>query len=138
MRASEPRIPIIIITLGKEKIKCLIDTGSATSVIKPNILNEFSEENLSEPVYYSTINGVNKITKKLITPIPTEFKLLGNVTWKIIDLKGRNYDAIMGQNFLVPFKAKINLDNKYIEINNNKILFEENNYPFIISDIYIH
>lgn len=61
---------------------------------------------------------------------------MGTTSWKVINLVGRSYDAIMGQNFLVPFKAKINLEEKYIEINNNKIIFEDSAYPFIISEIY--
>lgn len=91
---------------------------------------------MSQQVYYSTLNGTNKITSKVVTPIPKEFKFSGTTSWKIINLTGRGYDAIMGQNFLVPFKAKINLEDEYIEINNNKILFEGKNYPFIVSEIY--
>lgn len=129
-------MPIISITLGNQKIRCLIDTGSATSIINPNTLKDFSQEELPKPTYFSTINGVNKITHKIITPMPKEFKFLGTITWRVVELKGRKYDAIMGQNFLVPFKAKINLEDKYIEVNNNKLFFEENYCPFIVSEIF--
>lgn len=114
----------------------MIDTGSATSIIKPSLLREFSEEQLKEPVFYSTINGNNKITHKITTPMPKEFKFLGTVCWKIVELNNKCYDAIMGQNFLVPFKAKINLEHQYIEINNNKIIFDDNKYPFILNEIH--
>lgn len=113
----------------------MIDTGSATSVIKPNLVTEFKPEKLSKSLYFSTINGINEITHKLVTPMPKEFQFCGTVSWKIIDLKDKKYDAIMGQNFLVPFKAKINLEFMYIEINNNKIPFEDYIYPYILNEI---
>lgn len=47
---------------------------------------------------------------------------------------GRNYDAIIGLNFLIPFKAKLNLENRYIDILGNKILFEQES-PYHINTI---
>lgn len=67
--------------------------------------------------------------------MPKEFQFLGTVSWKIVDLKNKKYDAIMGQNFLVPFKAKVNLESKYIEINNRKIPFEDSSYPYALNEI---
>ena len=56
--------------------------------------------------------------------------------WKIVDLNSRHYDAIVGQNLLVPCKAIINLADSYIHINHIKTLFENNNnYPYILKDI---
>lgn len=68
--------------------------------------------------------------------MPREFKFQGTITWRIIDLKSKKYDAIMGQNFLVPFRAKLNLESKYINVNNNKIFFEDSDYPFALDEIH--
>lgn len=86
-------------------------------------------------MYYSTLNGQTKIHRRMITPMPIEFKFSGTLSWKIVDLKSGKFDAIMGQNFLVPFKAKIDLEFKYIEINKNKILFEDDDCPFVADEI---
>lgn len=44
--ASRMKLPIVSITIGKQKIRCLIDTGSTTSILKSNILKEQFPEDL--------------------------------------------------------------------------------------------
>lgn len=70
----------------------------------------------------------------LITPFPREFNIPGTLSWKVIDISNRYYDAIIGQNFLIPLKAKIDLENKYLDIFGKKILFEEQS-PYHINTI---
>lgn len=127
---------MIYLNIENQTIKCLVDTGSTTSIIRPGILNNFHAISLEKPVFYSTISGINRVTNKIVTPIPKEFNTIGTFSWKVVDLKGRNYDAIIGQNALTPLKAKINLDHRYLEIKGNKIVFVDNNYPFDIHNIY--
>lgn len=43
--------------------------------------------------------------------------------WKLTEFKNKKFDGLIGQNTLQPLKAKINLEEEYIEINNNKIKF---------------
>lgn len=133
--ASNSQLPLIYITFGQQSIKALIDTGSTTSVINPNIIQHFKEEKLETPIYFTTINGTNKISNKKVTPIPNEFNTIGTISWKVVELPGRNYDAILGQNILSALNAKIDLENKYIEINEKKILFIQNEYPFDINNV---
>lgn len=128
-------MPVVTLTIDNTKFKCLIDTGSETSILKPNILPNYPELKLAKPLYFSTLNGISKVESKIITPIPLEFNKRGNLSWKIMDLTGRKYDAIIGQNFLVPLKAKIDLGSKYIEIFGNKIYFENNAHYFILNEI---
>lgn len=71
----------------------------------------------------------------MITPIPEEFQISGTISWKIIELKNRNYDAIIGQNLLEPLKAVINLEQKYIQIRQQKLFFTNSTYPFDIENI---
>lgn len=70
----------------------------------------------------------------LITPFPREFNIPGTLSWKVIDISNRYYDAIIGQNFLIPLKAKIDLENKFLDIFGKKILFEEQS-PYHINTI---
>lgn len=67
---------------------------------------------------------------KIITPIPKELVKEGTLEWKIFPLKSRKYDAIIGINFLIPFQAKIDVDNEYLEIFSKfQIPFENIDYP---------
>lgn len=120
--------------MGNQKFKCLIDTGSETSIIKPQILQNFSETKLSNPLYYSTINGINKVDREIVTPLPKEFLTKGSISWKVIALNGRKYDAIIGQNLLTAIKAVVNIDKRQLETNKNIILFEDD-CPYEINEI---
>lgn len=75
------------------------------------------------------------MTKWLITPIPNNFNLSGTLSWKLMDLPRRKYDAIMGQNFLIPLCAKLDLGQKFIEVNGNRIYFKTDDRYFIINEI---
>lgn len=124
------------ITVDKSKINCLIDTGAETSIIKPGIFPKHLEQILEKPTYFSTINGISKVTNKVITPIPLEFNKSGTLSWKIMDLPNRKYDAIIGQNFLIPLRAKIDLGQKFIETNGRKTYFKTGDSYFLINEIY--
>lgn len=116
--------------MGKQKIRCLIDTGSTTSVVKRNILTEnYPEQKLETPIKYRTINGFNEICFHVVTPFPKEFQCKGTLSWKIVDFRNDRYDAIMGQNFLIPLKAVIDDEHGYVNILGNKFFFEKINYP---------
>lgn len=129
-------MPIIVISIGKQKIRCLIDTGSTTSIIKQNkLIDNYPEQKLERPIKYRTLNGLNEIYSYLITPFPKEFCCLGTLSWKVVNFKNDNYDAIMGQNFLKPLGAIINSNHGYVEILNKNIFFEEMSYPFYIDNI---
>lgn len=52
-----------------------------------------------------------------------------------MDLSGRKYDGIIGQNFLTPLKAKLDLGNKFLEVNNCRINFETKDRYFLINEV---
>lgn len=112
----------------------MLDTGSETSIIKPNFLQNYPEIELSDPIFYSTINGMNLVDHQVVTPLPKEFLSKGTVAWKVLTLNGRKYDAIVGQNLLSSLKAKVDLGERQLEINGNKILFEDG-YPYEVNQI---
>lgn len=128
-------MPIISLTFDNIKIRCLIDTGSETSILTSSVLGKYPEEELCKTLFFSTLNGILEVKTRKVTPIPEEFKISGTLSWKIMNLSCRKYDAIIGQNFLIPLKAKINLEDGYIQVNNTKIYLENNSNPFIINEI---
>lgn len=71
----------------------------------------------------------------MVTPIPKEMVRQGTLEWKVFPLKSSKYDAIIGVNFLIPFKAKIDIENQYLEIfSKYKLNFENINYPREIAE----
>lgn len=78
---------------------------------------------MDRPLYYKTINGINQVTHKIVTPIPREFNISGTFSWKVINFNSKNYSAIIGQNFLIALKAKIDVENRFITILGNNIPF---------------
>lgn len=113
----------------------MVDTGADTKVIKPGVLLYFKPQKLQKSVWFRTLNGLNEITEYIRTPMPKQFVAIGNISWKVLDFQSKNYDAIIGQNFLVPFKAQKNLEHKYIELFGNWIFFEEQKCPFKSEEI---
>lgn len=98
-------------------------------------MKNYSEQKLDKPLYYSTLNGICKVTHKMVTPIPIEFNVSGSFTWKVMDLTGRKYDGIIGQNFLTPLNAKLDLGYKFLEVNNRKTNFERNDHFLVINKV---
>lgn len=133
--ASKYKLPIVVLSIGKQHIRCLIDTGSSTSIVKPNIFFLYKNQNQEKPIYIKTLNGYNEVKHCVVTPMPSQFLAKGTLSWKIVDFKSEDYDAIVGQNFLIPFKAEVNLDQMFLEVFGNKIYFEENTYPQVFERI---
>lgn len=125
----EIKITGVVLSIGKQNFKCLINIGANTSVVKINTHFLYKRQNLKEPIYIKSLNSFNEVKHCGVTPMPSQFLARGTLSWKIVDFKIVNYDAIIDQNFLVPFKAKINLDQNYMAIFGNKIFFAENAYP---------
>lgn len=116
-------------TFGQIKINCLLDTGSDTSLIKLDKL-PYKKIKLTKPIKYNSLGGPNQVTHKTISPIPKEFKMSGTLEWKLFPLKSTKYDAIIGMNFLIPFKAKMDLVNGYLEIfSKYKVYFRNPEIP---------
>lgn len=90
----------------------MIDTGSDTSLIKPDKL----PLDYIDKIKYNSLGGPNQVTHKIITPIPKEFRVAGTLEWKSFPLKSTKYDAIMGMNFLIPFKISMNIEKRYLEV----------------------
>lgn len=113
-----------------------MDTGSTTSILKEGILKEdYPMSRLKNPWVYKTLNGTKEVKNVVVTPFPKELKCEGNLQWKIINFSNKNFSGIIGQNFLIGFKAKINSELKFIEMLGQKLYFEEYIYPEYIDDI---
>lgn len=87
---------------GRQNIRCLIDTGSDKSIIKSSVLSEdYEKEKMAKPLWYRTILGTAQIKYKVTTPNPKQFLAKRTLTWKASKFKNKNYDAIVGKNFLI-------------------------------------
>lgn len=129
-------MPIITITIGRQRLKCLVDTGSTTSIVRRNVLQEnYQEQKLSKPLKYRTLNGINEVRYYIVTPFPTEFNCTGTLIWNVIDFQNEKYDAIIGQNFLIPLKTRINNEHHFIDVLGTKIFFNESHYSFHTENI---
>lgn len=92
-----------------------MDTGSDTSIIKPNTLpNKLIS--LQNPMIYNSLAGKSQVTHKIITSIPKELIKNGTIEWKVFPLKSGKYDAIMGMNALIPFQSELNIHEGYLKI----------------------
>jgi hypothetical protein len=58
------------------------------------------------------------------------------MSWKVLDFKNNNFEAILGQNVLYPIGAKIDLLNNELIVNNVITKFNNNSCPFKYDEIY--
>lgn len=117
-------------TIGKEKIKCLVDTGATTSILKSRILEfQYPKTELTKPCSYKTLNGINVVKYTVTTPFPKEIPYSGTLQWKLIDFSNKNFSAIIGQNFLKAFNAQINNTEQYVQLLDRKFYFLDYEYP---------
>ncbi|XP_055389331.1 probable cyclin-dependent serine/threonine-protein kinase DDB_G0292550 [Condylostylus longicornis] len=79
-------------------------------------------ENRSGPVPMDVDSGNQAIKYEITTKVPDEFNENSTMSWKVMDLSNKNFDALLGQNILKPIGANINLSKERLEINNQKEL----------------
>lgn len=101
------------------------------------MVGNYPKEKLSKPLSYRTLNGINIIKFKIVTPFPREFNCSGTLSWNVIDFSNEKFDAIMGQNFLGPLKTQINNEHQFIEVLGNRIFFEDPNIPRIFQNVNV-
>ncbi|XP_055383292.1 uncharacterized protein LOC129613316 [Condylostylus longicornis] len=97
-------------------------TGAATSIINPNIFPVERQSQLKTPIYLATLMGHRIIRREIITKTPSEFNENTTMSWKVFNLKNKNFDAILGQNVLTPIGARIDLLENAIEVNEGDTL----------------
>ncbi len=123
------QLPIVKLTFESKAINCLIDSGSDTSLIKPDILN-YKISRMETPLNFSSLSGQTQISYTMQSPFPEEFVKNGTLEWKVYPLKSKKYDAIVGINFLKPFESKIDIKNQCLRIFDTfTIPFENIDYP---------
>lgn len=113
----------MILTIGNNKIKALIDTGSTTSLLDQNILLQYKRFDLKTPIYFTSLNGRTNINQEIITNLPKEFGETATMSWKLAFFHGKYFDAILGQNILKPLGAVVDMERETLSINNNIIEF---------------
>lgn len=120
---------MIQITIDKVKYIALIDTGSSFSIIDDRI-NSFTKVEI-KPIHFSTIIGKDVINYEVHTNPPEELRLSpGLVRWKVKALTNRKYQFIIGVDLLNNLDTIIDLEEKVMTINGQKVKFLNNPYPF--------
>ena len=113
----------------------MIDTGSDTSLLKPDAL-PYKKIKLLKSKRYNSLGGLNLVTHKIVTPFPKEIKIAGTLEWKSFPLKSKKYDAIMGMNFLIPFLAKVDISGQFVEfLSKYKVHFANIDVPNELTEV---
>ncbi|CAD7079860.1 unnamed protein product [Hermetia illucens] len=103
--------------------RCLIDTGSSTSIMSAAKVQYSSREKLREPAYLRTLDGKIECTELIRTFAPEEFSVKAIMNWKIANISFQNFDAIIGMDILVALGASIDISRSELKINGNVIPF---------------
>lgn len=110
----------------------LIDTGSAFSIVRDSF-DQFEKIKIN-PIYFTTITGRDAFHYEIQTPLPDEIKIKlpsnvkGKIKWKVRNLSKRKYDFIIGVNILSNLDTVIDLEEKVILLNGERIPFINNPY----------
>lgn len=124
-------------TIGQEKIRCLVDTGSSTTLLDSDKLKNYKRISIKKPIVFNTLSNTIYIDKEIQTMLPIEFNEDAEMIWKLTKFNNKTFDAILGQNLLKPLKAVIDLENETLWINNKKIKFlNKCKCPFDPNEIY--
>lgn len=104
--------------------------------MKHNELKEpYVKQKLASTCFFRTLSNVNEINFFVTTPFPREFPCKGTLQWKLVDFSNQQFSAIIGQNFLIPLKAKINNDERYVDLLGYRLYFENFNYPSYMESV---
>jgi hypothetical protein len=107
-------------SINNQQITILIDTGASSSVIFKNALDKLDLHDLIDIKFSSELYGIGKETS------------LGNIWYIELELNNniypisliasnnivKNFDMILGLNFLQSYKALIDCENKVLILNN--------------------
>lgn len=125
---------MIELNIRDDKIVCLVDTGSSTSLLNENVLPHYKRIPLKTPLKFKSLNSKTEINYEVITDLPEEFKRNATMSWKLTSFEGKNFDAILGQNILKPLNAIIDMEKENITINNCTIEFLKE-FPYSLDEI---
>ncbi|KAL5277312.1 hypothetical protein ACFFRR_002508 [Megaselia abdita] len=117
------RKPIVNLIVEGVTIRCLIDTGSTLKVITTKKL-DYKIRDLEAPIKYSFLMGEAEIMEKMITPIPIEFNHSRKIEWTIVDLQGKEFEAILG--FPAILRLGMEIHPQFIKVRGNEIKFMTN------------
>lgn len=104
-------------------MKCLIDTGSSTSLLNETKLPQYKRKPLAKPIKFNTLNSDTFVNSEIKTDLPIEFNEDAYMIWKLTKFKNKSFDAILGQNLLRPLGAIIDMKKEVLIINKNEINF---------------
>lgn len=127
-----------MLTFGFLRARCLVDTGAATSLGDSIFFGKISNRRkLINPIKLNTLIGSSIIEDEVIVYLPNEFNSPDQtMSLKLVDLKNKPFDCIIGNNILSPLGAQIDLRHNELKIRDSTILIGENKPPFEYGDIF--
>ena len=118
-------LPIINVKINNAQFKALIDTGSEISLINKNLFDKYLKNMEEKCVKISKINLISASGKKFAEcnrVLNTEFLVENKVLiGDFIIVSDMNFDIILGEDILSQLKAIIDLGERFLEFEGNKV-----------------
>lgn len=115
-----------MLTIDNVKVRCLVDSGAATTLGDCGIFGGLSsrKRRLRNKLKLNTLTGTKLVYEEVIVNVPLEFNA-GDETMsiKLVDLKDKAFDCIIGNNVLMPMGVIIDFMNMRLLVNNVEVLF---------------
>jgi hypothetical protein len=106
--------PVIFVMIKGAMLKTLVDSGCEKSVINEDVVksNCWTYEKVQHPIVLNMANGVvEPVFHQLIKPQISSDDFSGK-TDSLLMAPIKNYDMVLGRDFLVKYKARIILENE--------------------------
>lgn len=121
LQESIPECPKITTGILNKMVEAEIDTGAQMSFVQERFFDEINVDN--KEVLVLPVNGVEvvtalknqrqRVTKQAVLPIQLKQKCIEGIFLVVPNLKSK---LIIGCNFLCQYKARINMDRKFIQL----------------------
>ena len=117
-------LPIIDLEIQGIKIKALIDTGAEVSLINSNLIDE-NKDKLKNLISISKIKLLNVNGRRFADSnkiLNTKIRVLGEEFYgEFVVITNMRFDMILGEDLLTKLRAKIDMGERSMQLNGNKI-----------------
>lgn len=134
---------MIDLTIEGITVRCLVDSGSATTLGDYTTFKNFHiRRTLKTPILIKTLFASEVISEEVIVNMPAEFER-GKETMsiKLVNLKNKPFQCIIGLNVLAPLKVLIDFSRKVINISDKIVPFfnhNSTNYLSVNDEFYAY
>jgi clan AA aspartic protease (TIGR02281 family) len=109
---------IINATINNTAIKLMIDTGASVSVINQSLKNNFTHTSINKNIQVSTAAGIAKNHLVKVDNFSIDDIVINEYKLMISHIEiSKNFDGLLGMNFLSKFKFFIDQENSVLVLN---------------------